>query len=79
MEKSNGQTFVTDQYAVAAHGKAEREWPFIACSDGAFTEVCDSITSGTITVHADLEFSPSSTGTRLHSSMKASTFRSDPT
>lgn len=41
MEKSNGQTFVTDQYAVAAHGKAEREWPFIACSDGAFTEVCD--------------------------------------
>ncbi|KAF3000523.1 hypothetical protein G7054_g5998 [Neopestalotiopsis clavispora] len=38
MEKSNGQTFVTDQYAVAAHGKAEREWPFIACSDSPFTE-----------------------------------------
>jgi RNA polymerase-associated protein RTF1 len=39
MEKSNGQTFVTDQYVIAAHGKAEREWPFIACSDSAFTEV----------------------------------------
>ncbi|KAI1850652.1 hypothetical protein JX265_004362 [Neoarthrinium moseri] len=38
MEKANGQTFVTDQYLVAAHGKAEREWPFVACSDGAFTE-----------------------------------------
>lgn len=78
MEKSNGQTFVTDQYAVAAHGKAEREWPFIACSDGAFTEVCDSVASGITTIQADHDFSPSSTGTRLHSSMKASTFRSDP-
>ncbi|KAH8670969.1 hypothetical protein BX600DRAFT_234335 [Xylariales sp. PMI_506] len=38
MEKSNGQSFVTDQYVVAAHGKAEREWPFIACSDGSFTD-----------------------------------------
>ncbi|KAH6655751.1 hypothetical protein BKA67DRAFT_534666 [Truncatella angustata] len=38
MEKANGQTFVTDQYVVAAHGKAEREWPFIACSDSDFTE-----------------------------------------
>lgn len=39
MEKANGQNFVTDQYVVAAHGKAERDWPFVACSDGAFTEV----------------------------------------
>ncbi|ORY59598.1 uncharacterized protein BCR38DRAFT_59954 [Pseudomassariella vexata] len=38
MEKANGQTFVTDQYVVAAHGKSEREWPFIACSDSPFTE-----------------------------------------
>ncbi|KAK6076819.1 RNA polymerase-associated protein RTF1 [Seiridium cupressi] len=38
MEKANGQAFVTDQYVVAAHGKAEREWPFIACSDSPFTE-----------------------------------------
>lgn len=39
MEKPTGQSFVTDQYIVAAHGKAEREWPFIACSEGEFTEV----------------------------------------
>ncbi|KAI1389378.1 plus-3-domain-containing protein [Hypoxylon trugodes] len=38
MEKSNGQNFVTDQYVRAAHGKSEREWPFISCSDSAFTE-----------------------------------------
>ncbi|KAI0134479.1 hypothetical protein BJ170DRAFT_201975 [Xylariales sp. AK1849] len=38
MDKANGQSFVTDQYIVAAHGKAERDWPFIACSDSAFTE-----------------------------------------
>ncbi|OTA70715.1 plus-3-domain-containing protein [Hypoxylon sp. EC38] len=38
MEKSNGQNFVTDQYVKAAHGKAEREWPFISCSDSPFTE-----------------------------------------
>lgn len=31
---------VTDQYAVLAHGKAVREWPFLMLSDGAFTEVC---------------------------------------
>lgn len=40
MEKKTGQTFVTDQYVVAAHGKAEREWPFIVCSESNFTEVC---------------------------------------
>ncbi|CAK7565471.1 MAG: RNA polymerase-associated protein rtf1 [Sporothrix epigloea] len=33
-----GQTIVTDQYVLAAHGKAQREWPFLACSDGSFTE-----------------------------------------
>ncbi|KAI5860792.1 plus-3-domain-containing protein [Durotheca rogersii] len=38
MEKQNGQTFVTDQYVQVAHGKAEREWPFISCSDSPFTE-----------------------------------------
>ncbi|KAF3058209.1 RNA polymerase-associated protein RTF1 [Daldinia childiae] len=38
MEKSNGQNFVTDQYIRAAHGKSERDWPFISCSDSPFTE-----------------------------------------
>ena len=38
MEGVNGKPFVTDQYAVVAHGKAEKEWPFIACSDSSFTE-----------------------------------------
>ncbi|KAK7932350.1 RNA polymerase-associated protein [Apiospora marii] len=38
MEKKSGQPFVTDQYIVAAHGKAEREWPFIVCSESNFTE-----------------------------------------
>lgn len=39
MESPNGRSFVTNQYAVLAHGKAEREFPFIACSDSPFTEV----------------------------------------
>lgn len=39
MEGLNGKPFVTDQYAVVAHGKAEKEWPFVACSDGSFTEI----------------------------------------
>ncbi|MCG8340861.1 MAG: hypothetical protein MI674_06365 [Cytophagales bacterium] len=30
---------VTDQYAVLAHGKAAREWPFLMLSDGRFTDV----------------------------------------
>ncbi|KJZ79670.1 hypothetical protein HIM_01139 [Hirsutella minnesotensis 3608] len=30
--------FVTDQYAKAAHGKAVKEFPFIAASSGKFTE-----------------------------------------
>ncbi|KAK8014204.1 RNA polymerase 2 transcription elongation factor [Apiospora arundinis] len=38
MQKKTGQNFVTDQYVVAAHGKAEREWPFIVCSESDFTE-----------------------------------------
>ncbi|KAI5208240.1 hypothetical protein E4T39_01589 [Aureobasidium subglaciale] len=38
MEGLNGKPFVTDQYAVVAHGKAEKEWPFVACSDSSFTE-----------------------------------------
>lgn len=46
MEKSNGQTFVTDQYVKAAHGKAERDWPFLMCSDSSFTEVCQKATAG---------------------------------
>ena len=40
IEGANGRTYVTDQYAVLAHGKAEREFPFIQCSDSPFTEVC---------------------------------------
>lgn len=40
MEGASGRQFITNQYAVLAHGKAEREFPFIACSDSAITEVC---------------------------------------
>ena len=39
MEGQNGMSFMTDQYAIVAHGKAVKEWPFIACSDSKFTEV----------------------------------------
>lgn len=42
METPTGRNFVTNQYIKAAHGKAERNWPFIMCSDSPFTEVCDS-------------------------------------
>lgn len=42
MEGANGRSFITNQYAVLAHGKAEREFPFIACSDAPITEVCQS-------------------------------------
>ncbi|KAH9900297.1 plus-3-domain-containing protein [Xylariomycetidae sp. FL2044] len=38
MQKQTGQSFVTDQYVRAAQGKAERDWPFITCSDSPFTE-----------------------------------------
>jgi len=40
MEGVNGKPFVTNQYAMVAVGKAEKEWPFIACSNSKFTEVC---------------------------------------
>lgn len=39
IENENNKTFVVDQYVMAAHGKAEREWPFIACSESKFTDV----------------------------------------
>ncbi|PWY90948.1 plus-3-domain-containing protein [Aspergillus heteromorphus CBS 117.55] len=38
MEGQNGRSFSTNQYAVLAHGKAEREFPFVACSDSPFTD-----------------------------------------
>ncbi|KAI9849795.1 MAG: hypothetical protein M1837_000006 [Sclerophora amabilis] len=38
IEGANGKKFITRQYALAAHGKAEREWPFIICSDSPITE-----------------------------------------
>ncbi len=40
METANGKHFATTQYLRAAHGKSEKEWPFISCSNIAFTEVC---------------------------------------
>lgn len=39
VETANGKHFKTTQYIRAAHGKAERNWPFITCSDSPFTEV----------------------------------------
>jgi RNA polymerase-associated protein RTF1 len=38
MEGSNGKQFLTDQYAIVAHGKAQKAWQFNACSDGHFTD-----------------------------------------
>ncbi|THV46526.1 hypothetical protein BGAL_0379g00090 [Botrytis galanthina] len=38
MMSANGKQFSTTQYVIAAHGKSERSWPFIACSDSRFTE-----------------------------------------
>ncbi|KAI5290744.1 hypothetical protein KEM54_000578 [Ascosphaera aggregata] len=38
MEGMNKRNFVTNQYALLAHGKAVKEFPFIACSDSPFTE-----------------------------------------
>lgn len=38
MEGPNGKQFYTDQYALVAHGKAEKPWPFLACSDGSITD-----------------------------------------
>mgnify|MGYP007115603832 CR=1 FL=1 len=42
MEGPNGRSFVTTQYAVLTQGNTERDFPFIACSDSPFTEVCQS-------------------------------------
>jgi RNA polymerase-associated protein RTF1 len=39
MEGANGRSFVVDQYAKLAHGKAIRDFPFIACSDSPFSDV----------------------------------------
>ena len=38
MEPPNGRKFITDQYIIAAHGKAERPWSFLECSMSKFTE-----------------------------------------
>lgn len=35
---STGHQMVVDMSVRAAHGKAERDWPFISCSDRGFTE-----------------------------------------
>lgn len=40
MEGVNGKPITTNQYAVVAVGKSEKEWPFLACSNSKFTEVC---------------------------------------
>jgi len=42
-----GNQMVVDMYVKAAHGKAQREWPFISCSDRGFAEASilgDSLT-----------------------------------
>ena len=38
MEGPNGKSFVTNQYALVAVGKSEKEWPFLACSNSKFTD-----------------------------------------
>ncbi|KAH0564901.1 hypothetical protein GP486_001717 [Trichoglossum hirsutum] len=38
MTGANKSNFVTDQYAVCSHGKATKDWPFIACSNGDITD-----------------------------------------
>ncbi|KAM5436995.1 RNA polymerase-associated protein rtf1 [Microsporum ferrugineum] len=38
IEGPNGRNFITTQYCRLAHGKAEKDFPFIACSDSPFTE-----------------------------------------
>ena len=43
MPAVNGRMIVTDQYVIAAHGKAERSWPFIECSNQRFTDVSISL------------------------------------
>jgi RNA polymerase-associated protein RTF1 len=34
----NNRPFLTDKYIIAAHGKAEKQWSFIECSMGRFTD-----------------------------------------
>lgn len=38
MPDQQGHQVVVDTYIRAAHGKSERKWPFIMCSDRGFTE-----------------------------------------
>ncbi len=45
IETANGKQVKTTQYIRAAHGKAERNWPFITCSDSPFTEVCRTVSA----------------------------------
>lgn len=40
LETPNGRRFATNQYVIAAHGKAQRRWAFLECSNSRFTEVC---------------------------------------
>ena len=40
MEGPNGKPFTTNQYALIAIGKSDKQWPFIACSNAKFTMVC---------------------------------------
>ena len=35
-----GRPVLTDQYVVVTQGKQEKEWPFSACSDSKFSDVC---------------------------------------
>lgn len=39
IEAQNGRSYVTTQYGLMAHGKAEKEFPFIQVSNTKFTEV----------------------------------------
>ncbi|KAL9617292.1 MAG: hypothetical protein Q9160_007919 [Pyrenula sp. 1 TL-2023] len=38
LETPNGRRFATNQYVIAAHGKAQRRWAFLECSNSRFTE-----------------------------------------
>ena len=40
MDGPMGRQVLTDQYVVVTQGKQEKEWPFSACSDSKFTDVC---------------------------------------
>jgi hypothetical protein len=64
MEAKNGRPFITDQYAKLAHGKAVRDFPFIACSDSPFTEVCrPSNSRGARVSETNSSFRPNTTVT----------------